>query len=173
MVAVCLLNHICSASASLFFFMVHYIFTWDQNLRNKESELELELDLKLKLKYFNRSQQTYTFQSQGSFQMNVGFSKTINKLTVSKTERTPSTGRMVCGDSHWPTQRPQLSSAQSVFWFFFSGVILILSSEELSQSWLMASVYAKRAFCFEKIWVNEISAFILAYFITKNRCFLK
>jgi len=41
MVAVCLLNPMCSDFASLFFIMVHYIFTWDQNLRSKEFELEL------------------------------------------------------------------------------------------------------------------------------------
>lgn len=41
MVAMCLLNHICSDFASLFFITVHYISAWDQNFRSKEFELEL------------------------------------------------------------------------------------------------------------------------------------
>lgn len=41
MVAVCLLNHICSDFAFLFFITVHYISARDQNLRNKEFEPKL------------------------------------------------------------------------------------------------------------------------------------
>lgn len=148
----------------MLFAMVRYVFTWDQSPRSRNWSLSCQRDLKPKLKYFNGSQLTYSLQSQG---------RTWAFWKSSICPRHLRNGEMsmrwcrVPGDSNWLCLRkdPAANLHQMLSNYFPSGVIF-LSSEELDQSWLMASICAKKGLFTLKIWVNWISAFILAYFST-------